>query len=49
MKVEDLSKEEKATLNEWERVRRSWWLYTPQQLRRIESEVAEIYKKLDEE
>lgn len=47
MKVEDLSKEEQATLKEWERVRRSWWLYTPAQLRKLESEVAKIYEKLD--
>jgi len=49
MKVEDLSKEEQATLKEWNRARVRWWTYTPTQLMKLEKEVAEICKKLDEE
>ena len=41
----ELTKEEKAILDEWEKARVRWWTYTPAQLKKLEKEVAEIYEK----
>ena len=49
MKINELPKADQITLEKWEKVRRSWWLYTPTQLKKLESEVEKINEKLDKE
>ena len=44
-----MTKEEQAIIKEWEKARVRWWTYSPTQLRKLEKEANEIYKKQEKE